>query len=51
MEASQSRAPLPKQLPEYAGLYAVLFQLSVGLCDVILLEVAFLVDNSWLVRR
>lgn len=32
------------------GLYSILFQFSVGICDVILLSVAFLIDNSWLAR-
>lgn len=32
------------------GLYTVLSQFSLGVCDVILPSVAFLIDNSWLVK-
>lgn len=30
------------------GLYTILFQFFFGVCDVVLLGVAFLIDNSWL---
>lgn len=51
MEAGYSRIPLKKTFLRMVGLYTVLFQFSVGVCNVILLSVAFLIDSSWLVRR
>lgn len=50
MEAGYSRIPLKKTFLRIEGLYAKIFHFSVGVCSVILLSVAFVIDSSWLVR-
>lgn len=45
-----ARLHLKNLFQSTVGLYTILSQISLGIRDVILPDVAFLIDNSWLVK-